>query len=363
MSTNRPIVVALPLDAQTDDILNAAGELAARIAAPIVPVHALAWKPLESDAALATRTADESVEVEAHIAPLREIGTEILPAVIEREVPDELVMRVAHEVGAQLIVTGGGGPMTVRRWVIGSVAEKIVRHAHVPVWVARGALPIRGQILCPVDLSPQSRVGLTAATRMARLFDAKLVVLSVLPEEDHGWLGEEELMHRLDSDEERARVQVEEFLAATDTSGVDLEVRITIGKPSTRIVEASQDASLIVIGSREFDMLKPGALGTVTERALRFSRCSAMTIRDTDAGRERRERSLMRIAELTRKANALLAAGDPQRALPLLQMAASRAPANAAVQEALAAALEGVGREEEAEGRRKLARMIRDSFQ
>lgn len=159
MSTNRPIVVALPLDAQTDDILNAAGELAARIAAPIVPVHALAWKPLESDAALATRTADESVEVEAHIAPLREIGTEILPAVIEREVPDELVMRVAHEVGAQLIVTGGGGPMTVRRWVIGSVAEKIVRHAHVPVWVARGALPIRGQILCPVDLSPQSRVG------------------------------------------------------------------------------------------------------------------------------------------------------------------------------------------------------------
>ena len=71
----------------------------------------------------------------------------------------------------------------------------------------------------------------------------------------------------------------------------------------------------------------------------------------------------MRIAELTRKANALLAAGDPQRALPLLQMAASRAPANASVQEALAAALEGVGREEEAEGRRKLARMIRDSFQ
>lgn len=363
MSTNRPIVVALPLDQQTDDILTAASELAARMSAPIVPVHALGWKPLESAAALSTRTADESVEVESHLAPLREIGAEVLPAVIERDLPDELVMRVAHEAGAQLIVTGGGGPMTVRRWVIGSVAEKIVRHSHVPVWVARGALPINGQILCPVDLSPQSRVGLAAATRMARLFGAKLVVLSVLPEDSRGWIGEDELLHRLDGDEARARVQVEAFLEATDTSGVEVEIRITIGKPSTRIVEASQEASLIVIGSREFDMLKPGALGTVTERALRFSRCSAMTIRDTDAGRERRERSLMRIAELTRKANALLAAGDPQRALPLLQMAASRAPANAAVQDALASALEGVGRDDEAAGRRKLAQIIRDSFQ
>ncbi len=363
MSMNRPIVVALPIDHETADILNAAGELALRMSGPIIPVHALGWKPLESESALAQRVAETGVELAAHLAPLREIGAEVLAPVIERAQPDDLVMRVAHESMAQLVVTGGGGPVTVRRWVIGSVAEKIVRHAHVPVWVARGVLPVSGQILCPVDLSPQSRVGLVAATRMARLFGARLVVISVIPEDDYGWLGEDELIERLDRDEARARAQVEEFLEPTDTSGVDVEIQITIGNPATRIVEASQDAGLLVIGSREFDMLKPGALGTVTERALRFSRCSALTIRDTDSGRERRERSLMRIAELTRKASALLAAGDAQRALPLLQMAASRAPANAQVQEALAAALEGVGRDVEAEGRRNLAKMIRDSFQ
>ncbi len=363
MSTQRPIVVALPLDHETDDILVAASELARRLDAAILPVHALGWKPLEGDAALRSRTRSEAEAVETHLGPLREVGVEILAAVVERDAPDELVMRVAGEAGAQMIVTGGGGPVTVRRWVIGSTAEKIVRHASVPVWVARGVLPIAGQILCPVDLSPQSRVGLTAAARMARLFGAKLVVLSVIPETDHGFLGEEELTTRLDRDEARAQAQVEAFLAATDTSGVDLEVRVTIGTPSSRIVEASQEAGLIVIGSREFDMLKPGALGTVTERALRFSRCSALTIRDTDAGRERRERSLMRLAELTRKANALLDAGDAERALPLLQMAASRAPANATIQEALARALAAVGRDVEADGRRKLAQLIRESFQ
>lgn len=361
MSHTRPIVVALPLDHETDDILNSAGELSRRLGAPIIPVHALGWRP-ETESGRVSRTASELDEVETHLAPLRDIGVELYEPVVERDAPDELVMSVANEANAQLIITGGGGPVTVRRWVIGSMAEKIVRHAVIPVWVARGVLPVRGKILCPIDLSPQSRVGLTAAIRMARLFEARLVALSVISETDHGYIGEDELMIRLDRDEARAQVQVEEFLDASDTSGIEIDVRVTIGAPADRIVEASEEAGLIVIGSRGFDMLKPGAIGTVTERALRFSRCSALTIRDSDEGRDRRERSLQRVAELTRKAAAMLEAGDPAKALPLLQMAASRAPANAAVQESLARALDGVGRTEEADGRRKLAQMIRDSF-
>ena len=129
-----------------------------------------------------------------------------------------------------------------------------------------------------------------------------------------------------------------------------------------QIVEASKNCGLLVIASRGFDLLKPGSLGTVTERSLRYSRCAALTIRDLDTGREQRERALIRIADLHRKAMALLAAGEADKALPLLQMAAGRAPANAVMQESLAAALDAVGREVEAESRRRLAQMIRESF-
>ena len=363
MTQNRPILVALPLDQETREILHAAIEIAKRTEAPLLPVHALGWRPMETDAGLITRMRADAESIAAHLEMAREEGVTVLDTVIARERPEDLVIETAHETGAQMIVTGGGGPATVRRWVVGSVAEKIVRHAMVPVWIARGEPPVRGSILCPVDLSPQSRIGVTAARRMARLFDAKLIVLTVIPEKGRGYLDKAELTSRLEDDEPKALAQVETFLEAQDFTGVDLEVRITIGKPAARIVEASESCGLLVIASRGFDLLKPGSLGSVTERALRYSRCAALTIRDLDQGRERRERSLLRVADLHRKAMGLLEAGEAEKALPLLQMAAGRAPANAVLQEALAAALDAVGREVEAESRRNLARIIRESFQ
>ncbi|MBX3269396.1 MAG: universal stress protein [Sandaracinaceae bacterium] len=362
MSFTRPILVALPLDHETGDILATARELSRRLAAPLLPVHALGWRPIETDAGRIERTGAVRDQLEAHLAPLLDEGVLVLEPVIERGPPDELVLDVAGSHNAQLIVTGGGGPPTVRRWVIGSVAERIVRGAHVPVWLARGVVPSGAVVLCPVDMSPQSRVGLVAALRMARHFDAKLVVLCVLPESDGFFVDEDVLLSRLEHDEAKARAELERFVAASDPSGVDVELRVTIGKPADRIVEASDEARLIVVASRGFDLLKPGAIGSVIERVLRNSRCSALTLRDLDEGRERRERSLARLAELTGKAREHLDAGAAERALPLLQMAASRAPANAAIQELLAEALEAVGRTEEADGRRKLAAMIRENF-
>jgi len=363
MTDTRPVLVALPLDHETDDILATASELSLRLKAPVVPVHALGWRPLESDVALHERVESTRAELETHLAALREIRVPIEEPVLERQRPDLLVVEEAQRSGAQMIVTGGGGPITVRRWVLGSVAESIVRQAFVPVWLARGVVPANGTIVCPVDLSPQSRIGLMAAIRMARVFDARLRVISVIEEERQAFLDAEELSVRLESDEAKAQAQVEAFLEAHDLAGVDVDVKITIGKPADRIVEATEDASLLVIASRGFDLLRPGTIGTVTERALRFSRCSALTVRDSDSSRDRRERSVQRIAQLHHRAKELLAEGKPGEALPLLQMAAGRAPANAAVQDSLALALDAVGRDVEAQGRRKLAAMIRDGFQ
>ena len=90
MSHTRPIVVALPLDHETDDILNSASELSRRLGAPIIPVHALGWRP-ETESGRVSRTASELDEVETHLAPLRDIGVELYEPVVERDAPDELV--------------------------------------------------------------------------------------------------------------------------------------------------------------------------------------------------------------------------------------------------------------------------------
>jgi nucleotide-binding universal stress UspA family protein len=52
--------------------------------------------------------------------------------------PDAEVVAVAEEIGAGLIVMGSRGRGGVRRALMGSVSDAVVRHAHCPVLVMRG---------------------------------------------------------------------------------------------------------------------------------------------------------------------------------------------------------------------------------
>ena len=51
----------------------------------------------------------------------------------------EEIVRLAEELGADLIVTGSRGHTGVRRMIEGSISDLVVRHAHCPVMVVRAA--------------------------------------------------------------------------------------------------------------------------------------------------------------------------------------------------------------------------------
>jgi nucleotide-binding universal stress UspA family protein len=50
---------------------------------------------------------------------------------------DEEILEVAEEIGAGLIVMGSRGQGRLRRALVGSVSESVVRHAHCPVTIVR----------------------------------------------------------------------------------------------------------------------------------------------------------------------------------------------------------------------------------
>jgi nucleotide-binding universal stress UspA family protein len=50
---------------------------------------------------------------------------------------DQAIVRLAEEIGAGLIVMGSRGLGGVRRALMGSVSDSVVRHAHCPVMVVR----------------------------------------------------------------------------------------------------------------------------------------------------------------------------------------------------------------------------------
>lgn len=51
--------------------------------------------------------------------------------------PGEMICKIAEEESATLIVTGGRGMGTLRRTILGSVSDYLLKHAHCPVIVCR----------------------------------------------------------------------------------------------------------------------------------------------------------------------------------------------------------------------------------
>ena len=51
--------------------------------------------------------------------------------------PDAAIVWLAEEIGADLVSVGSRGLGAMRRTLIGSVSDSVVRHAHCPVMVVR----------------------------------------------------------------------------------------------------------------------------------------------------------------------------------------------------------------------------------
>jgi nucleotide-binding universal stress UspA family protein len=68
---------------------------------------------------------------------IEEAGGAVQEAYVRRGRKDQEIVRLAEEIGAGLIVIGSRGRAGVRRALMGSVSDSVVRHAHCPVLVVR----------------------------------------------------------------------------------------------------------------------------------------------------------------------------------------------------------------------------------
>lgn len=71
--------------------------------------------------------------VAAEASRIRESGAAAEELVVDAEAPYEAILEVADQRGADLIVMGTHGRTGLARTVIGSVADRVVRHADIPV--------------------------------------------------------------------------------------------------------------------------------------------------------------------------------------------------------------------------------------
>ena len=75
--------------------------------------------------------------LDEQVAHIRKSGAKVAKAHLETGEPDRAIVALAEELGAGLIVMGSRGLGGMRRALMGSVSDGVVRHAHCPVMIVR----------------------------------------------------------------------------------------------------------------------------------------------------------------------------------------------------------------------------------
>ncbi len=137
------ITVPFDFSATAEEALRWAGDLQKTTGTgPIQMVHAINSIPpgtIETDLALIVPTDDEIAALERAMveAARRYDATASAKVVFAPSAVGDIILDAARSGGADLIVMGTHGRTGVKRLLLGSVAEHVLRHAHCPVVAVR----------------------------------------------------------------------------------------------------------------------------------------------------------------------------------------------------------------------------------
>ncbi len=219
-------------------------------------------------------------------APTRAgIGTDML---IDDGTPAAHILARANSLAADLIVMGTHGLSGFERFMLGSVAEKVLRKATCPVLTVPPAAATVAKVpytrvLCPVDFSDSSLAALKFAFSLAEESDAHLTILHVFewePDRDLVIDGFDMGAYRRQLEED-ARGRLEKLVTDDVRVWCKPATSVSHGKAYRRILEtAEREASdVIVIGFRGRSPLDVALFGSTTTQVVRLASCPVLTLR------------------------------------------------------------------------------------
>jgi nucleotide-binding universal stress UspA family protein len=137
-----PTKVLLATDGSAEAQLAAttAADLATSTNSELHVVHVGEWRPTylaqtEEEPAELRREARQRLDEE--VRRVEEAGGTVEEAHLRQGRADEEITDLAESLGIGLIVMGSRGRGRIRRALMGSVSESVVRHAHCPVTIVR----------------------------------------------------------------------------------------------------------------------------------------------------------------------------------------------------------------------------------
>jgi nucleotide-binding universal stress UspA family protein len=216
----------------------------------------------------------------------------------------QVILDTARTEGSTLIAMSTHGGSGLARWLMGSVAEKVVRSSEVPVLLVRSfrsrpggdlqpataeEIPFR-KILVPTDGSPASMAVVATAGKFAQLYDSEVVVLHVETPPIVAGTEMGVLPPPIPTPSQEDPVTAP-ALDRFRQAGLRATALTTLGDPAGEIVDQSYAAGidLIAMATHGRSGLSRWVLGSVAERVLRHAGTPLLLVRGEPARKRDRK--------------------------------------------------------------------------
>lgn len=198
-------------------------------------------------------------------------------------VPWMKTLEELEDTAYDLCVVGTHGRTGLAHVLLGSFAEKIVRHAPCSVLAVRGDAEVKAfrHVLVPTDFSDSAGYAMDVATTFVDATGSMTLLHVIeLPVAFAGEVPTSEFARDLDT--EAARALDAELKRVKRESGISVSTKNRIGYPGAQTLaalDADPSIDLVVVGSHGRTGIKRVVLGSVAEKVARHARCPVLVAR------------------------------------------------------------------------------------
>lgn len=205
---------------------------------------------------------------------------------IIRGAPTLEILGAADAFDATLVVVGSHGRTGFERFLLGSVAENVAKHARCPVLVARKPQNRLRQVLLAVDGSAHCEHAIAFCAAFPLPADTGISVCHVYhryyPASEVAYAPEfastlEEVWKQQQDEAEQLVARINLRL---EQSRKKISSKIRTGDPAAELLDLQkqQEADLIIAGTRGISAVEAIVMGSVADRVLRHADCSVLLV-------------------------------------------------------------------------------------
>lgn len=205
----------------------------------------------------------KTTEGSLELHPLRH-GTERVRLKLRQGDPADEILQEAQEGTYDLIITGARGHKGMASYFVGSTALRVAEFASCSVLIAKNITEQRHVLICTDGSKLAEQAELFGAT-VAQVLGGRATILSVSGDESEKPLAQERAR--------RAEMVLNQL-------GINLRVKVRVGRPSEEIIHEAKDHDIVVMGASGSSAVRRFFLGSVPLKVIEYGECPVLLVRE-----------------------------------------------------------------------------------